>query len=115
MVYRKYERKGFATPSGKVELYSQRLKDFEALGGNPLPSFTEPPESPYSQPNLFKEYPLILTTGGRKPVYRHSEFRRLPWCRQMAQRQEVGIHPETALELRIEDGDEIIVESPEGR
>ena len=112
MVFHKYERKGFNTPSGKIELYSKRLKD---LGQDPLPFYTEPPESPYSQPKLAERYPFILTTGGRKPVYRHSEGRRIPWLRQMAMRQEVGIHPETAIELEIKEGDEIILESPRGQ
>jgi len=55
MVYRKYEKKGFNTPSGKVELYSKRLKD---LGEDPLPFYTEPPESPYSHPSWPKNIPL---------------------------------------------------------
>ncbi len=112
MVYRKHERKGFNTPSGKIELFSKRLGE---LGEDPLPSYTESPESPFSQPELAKEYPLILTTGGRKPVYRHSEGRRIPWLRQMALRQEVAIHPETASLFEIEDGDEIVLESPRGQ
>jgi anaerobic selenocysteine-containing dehydrogenase len=112
MVYRKHERKGFNTPSGKIELFSKRLGE---LGEDPLPSYTESPESPFSQPGLAKEYPLILTTGGRKPVYRHSEGRRIPWLRQMALRQEVAIHPETASLFEIEDGDEIVLKSPRGQ
>jgi anaerobic selenocysteine-containing dehydrogenase len=111
MVYRKYEKKGFNTPSGKIELSSKRLKD---LGGDPVPFYTESPESPHSQPQLAENYPLILTTGGRKPVYRHSEGRRIPWLRQMTLRQEVGIHPEKASELGIENGEEVILESPRG-
>ena len=93
MVYRKYERRGFNTPSEKVELYCKRLED---LGEDPLPNFTESPESPFSQPKMAEHYPLILTTGGRTPVYRHSEGRRIPWLNQTASRQEVAIHPETA-------------------
>lgn len=41
MVYRKYEKEGFKTPSGKVELYSRQLKD---LGFDPLPRYREPAE-----------------------------------------------------------------------
>ena len=36
--YRGYEKKGFNTPSGKVEIYSQQLKDW---GYDPLPSYRE--------------------------------------------------------------------------
>ncbi len=112
MVYRKYERRGFNTPSGKIELYSKRLQD---LGEDPLPFYTESPESPLSRPELAEKYPLILTTGGRKPVYRHSEGRHIPWLRQMALVQDVAIHPETAVAFKIEEGDEIILESPRGQ
>jgi len=56
----------FNTPSGKVELYSTKL---EKLGYDPLPYFAEPGESPYSTPELAREYPLILTTGYRQPFY----------------------------------------------
>ena len=37
--YRKYEREGFRTPTGKVELYSTLL---EKHGYDPLPGFKEP-------------------------------------------------------------------------
>ncbi|HXK53186.1 MAG TPA: molybdopterin-dependent oxidoreductase, partial [Hyphomicrobiales bacterium] len=39
--YRKYEEKGFKTPTGKIELYSTR---FEEMGYDPLPHYEEPPE-----------------------------------------------------------------------
>ena len=52
-----YWRKGggFPTPTGKLELFSTVL---EGLGYDPLPYFQEPGESPYSTPELYKEYPL---------------------------------------------------------
>ena len=55
---------GFATPSGKAELYSNVL---EELGYDPLPFYEEPPESPIRTPEVAKDYPLILTTGGKIP------------------------------------------------
>ena len=48
--------RGFATPTGRVELYSTIL---EKLGYNPLPHYEEPPETPISQPELAKKYPFI--------------------------------------------------------
>ena len=63
---------GFRTPTKKVELFSTTL---EKLGYDPLPCHVEPNESPYSTPDLFKEYPLILSTGGRLPYYFHSQSR----------------------------------------
>ncbi len=50
--YKSYEKKGFQTPSGKVELYSEELAK---LGHSPLPVFIENPESPESRPDLAQE------------------------------------------------------------
>jgi anaerobic selenocysteine-containing dehydrogenase len=109
--FRKYEANGFRTPSGKVQLYDERIKD---LGFDPLPGYREPTESPVSTPELAHEYPLIITTGGRVPVFRHSELRNIPTLRAIVPDLLVSIHPETAKGLRINDGDEIIIESPRG-
>ncbi len=62
MRYRKYEEQGFATPSGKFEL---RCSALESMGYDPLPYFVEPPESPYSTPDLFRSYPLIYHHRGQ--------------------------------------------------
>ncbi|MFC1906000.1 molybdopterin-dependent oxidoreductase [Chloroflexota bacterium] len=103
---------GFNTTSGKIELYSTTL---EQLGLDPLPVHKEPPESPVSAPDLAKDYPLVLTTGIRSPVYFHSQYRQLPWLREIHPEPIVRIHPETAEELDIGDGDWIYIESPRGR
>ncbi len=110
-VYKKYEKDGFGTPSGKIELYSQRLKD---LGFDPLPSYREPTESPYSTPELAVQYPLIITTGGRVPVFRHSDLRNIPLLREIVPELKMMINPKTANELGIRDGDQVVVESPRG-
>ncbi|MFC1981318.1 molybdopterin-dependent oxidoreductase [Chloroflexota bacterium] len=109
--HKKYEKKGFATPSGKIELYSQRLKD---LGFDPLPSYREPTESPFNAPELAMQYPLIITTGGRVPVFRHAELRNIPLLREIVPELEMMINPKTANELGIKNGDQVVVESPRG-
>jgi anaerobic selenocysteine-containing dehydrogenase len=109
--YRKYESDGFRTPSGKVHLYDERLA---ALGEDPLPSYREPSESPVSTPELAREYPLIITTGGRVPVFRHSELRNIPVLREIVPELMASINPETARALGINDGETVIVESPRG-
>jgi anaerobic selenocysteine-containing dehydrogenase len=112
MRYRKYEDKGFATPSGKVEL---RCSALESRAHDPLPNAVEPPESPYSTPELFKEYPLIITTGGRTQGFFHSEGRQIRYLRKLNPDPIVEIHPATAKELGIENGDWVWIESPRGR
>lgn len=110
--YKHYQKNGFATASGKVELYSKSL---EALDYDPLPQFHEPPESPLSRPELAKEYPFILITGGRHQPYYHSEYRQVKSMRKMHPEPIMQIHPETAKGLDIEDGDWVWIESPRGK
>jgi anaerobic selenocysteine-containing dehydrogenase len=110
--YRKYERKGFSTPTRKVELYSTT---FEEWGYDPLPQYREIPESPVSKPEMAKEYPYILTTGARCPVFFHSEHRMIPWLREIYPDPIVEIHPQTAEKHGIKEGDWVFIESPRGR
>ena len=110
--YRKYENVGFATPTGKVELYSTIL---EKLGYDPLPSYEESFENPLSTPELATGYPLMLITGGRfMPMY-HSEKRQVDSLRSMHPHPLVQIHPETAAQLDIDNGDWVWIETPRGR
>jgi thiosulfate reductase/polysulfide reductase chain A len=112
MKYKKYEEAGFATPSGRYELYSNVL---EEMGYDPLPHHTEPAESPVSTPELTKEYPLVLTTGGRIPSFFHSEFRQIQKLRRQCPDPIIEIHPDTAKGLDIRDEDWVWIESPRGR
>jgi len=107
--YKKYESKGFNTPTGKVELYSTF---FEKHGHDPLPTFVEPPESPVSTPELMEDYPLILFTGGRYIGYFHSEGRQISQLRKLVPDPEIEIHPHTAKTMAIKDGDWVWVETP---
>lgn len=109
--FRKYESDGFRTPSGKVQLYDEKLA---SLGFDPLPVYREASESPVSTPEIAKEYPLIITTGGRVPVFRHSELRNIGILREITPELFLSIHPDTAHNLGINDGDHVIVESPRG-
>jgi len=109
--YRKYEKDGFATPSGKVEIYSDQL---ESWGFDPLPVYREPPETPASDPELAAKYPLVLTT--RKSIYYlHSCGRQIDSLRQGHPEPAVLIHPDTAARGAIEDGDWVYLETARGR
>ncbi len=103
---------GFPTPTRKVELYSTKL---EKLGYDPLPQFREPGESPYSTPELAKEFPLVLSSGYRQPFYFLGQYRNIPWIRDLQKSPVTQINPETAKKLGIEDGDWVWIESPRGR
>jgi len=103
---------GFLTPTGKFEIWST-IK--EVTGLDPLPYYEEPPESPITTPYLLKEYPLILTTGGRTWGYFHSEGRQIPWLRCLHPDPIVEMHPSTAAKYGIKEGDWVWIESRRGR
>ena len=110
--YRKYEENGFATPTGKIELYSTRM---EEMGYDPLPYFEEPPESPYATPKTAEEFPYILITGARIPMFFQSEYRQMPTLRRGRPEPECEIHPQTAKDLGLSDGDWVSIETPRGK
>lgn len=110
MQYRKYLQKGFKTPTGKVELFST---GFKKLGYDPLPSYLEPPESPVSTPEMMQEYPLILITGGRMINYFNTEGRQIEKLRKLAPDPLLEIHPHTARDLIIANGDWVWLETPQ--
>ncbi|HEY31873.1 MAG TPA: molybdopterin-dependent oxidoreductase [Dehalococcoidia bacterium] len=103
---------GFQTPSGKVELYSVLREEW---GLEPVAHYEEPPFTPISQPELCKEYPLILSTGRRSPVYFHAEHRNIPWLREIDPDPVIEIHPKTAKSLNIANGEWVWVENWLGR
>jgi anaerobic selenocysteine-containing dehydrogenase len=110
--YFKYKERGFSTPTKKFELYSTLLENW---GYDPLPQYREPPESPQSTPDLFKQYPYILITGARSPGFFHTENRQIPWLRELHSDPVVEIHPETAEKEGIAEGDWVVIESVRGK
>jgi len=111
--YKRYEKSGrFLTPSGKVELSSTVCKK---LGLDPLPAYHEPYESYTSTPELAKEYPLIGIFGVRHIAYFHSANRDIPWLRELHPDPIIEIHPKTAEELGIKDGDWVWIETPRAK
>ncbi len=109
---RKYLKHGFPTPSGKFELSSSIL---EKLGYDPLPYYEEPAESPVSTPDVAKEYPLILNTGGRFMPQHHSEFRHYGMgMREQHPDPIVDLNTADARELGISEGDWVTIETRRG-
>ena len=102
---------GFYTYSGKIEIFSNSL---ESNGYDPLPIYREPLESILSTPEIARDYPLTLTTGSRQPMYLHSQHRNIPSLRKLLTEPFLEIHPETAKNCDVEDGDDVEVESRRG-
>lgn len=110
--YQKYKKSGFATNTGKIEFYSTVL---ENLGYDPLPKYVEPKETPVGSPELNAEYPYMLITGGRSREYYHSEWRQVDTVRRCHPDPLVEIHPDTAAQHGIKEGDWVYIETLRGR
>jgi thiosulfate reductase/polysulfide reductase chain A len=97
--------RGFATKSGKVELFNELLKE---MGADPLPE-------PKALPAKTEEFPLTLMSGARFQPYYASSFHQISKFR--------SIHPEpwaemslaTAKELGLEDRCPVWVETQKGK
>ena len=100
------------TPSRKIEIYSQTLSD---AGYDPMPEHREPTQSPLNAPELAEHYPLVLNTGARIQEYTHWQMRNIPGLRQTAPEPVAEIHPDTAREYGVSDGEGITVETTKGR
>lgn len=110
MEYFKYKKKGFDTPSKKVELYSER---YQILGYDPIPVFREPQESWSRSADLIKKYPLMGTT--RKPgEYVHTRYRNLSALQKLYPHPVVRINQDDAIVRGINDGDMVQVASAKG-
>jgi anaerobic selenocysteine-containing dehydrogenase len=102
--------RGFATPSRKVELYSQT---FLGHGYAPLPDFSEPPIGPVARSDLAARFPLILTSA-KSSLFLNTQHRALSSLRKRAPHPEVELHPAAAQARGIANGDWVSIESPEG-
>ncbi len=108
--YKSYLAKGFATPSGKVEIYCSRFAEW---GYDPLPVYHDLLESYPEELRLAGSYPLILTSA-KDPHYFHSACRNLPSLRRLSPDPVVLLHPKTAAELGLQEGDWACIETSRG-
>ncbi len=115
--YRKYETDyfrnggGFPTPTGRVEVFQST---FRLSGHDPFPFYVEPPEETPLNEELAREYPLILTSR-RTPEFFHSEHHQIPELRKRNPDPLVELHPDTAGELDVADGDWVWIETKQGK
>jgi anaerobic selenocysteine-containing dehydrogenase len=121
MEYEKYSRvfsarstrfsKAPYLPQGKVAIFNTT---FEEHGFEPLPVWKEPPESPTGTPRLAEKYPLVFSDFHTSKVYNAGWLRNVPLLREILPYPTLQIHPATAAERGISDGDWVVVESPHG-
>jgi anaerobic selenocysteine-containing dehydrogenase len=100
-----FSKEPFRTPTGRVELYANKL---ESVGLDPLPDYVAPPVGAGS------DYALTLQTGQREKTYHHSRFRDQAWARKVSPDPLVHIHPSTAPDHGLRDGEWALVEAAGG-
>jgi len=98
---------GFRTPTRKVEIYATR---FARAGYAPLPVYQEPAESPLSRREVAQTYPLVLT-GFRLVQFCDDQHRHSPRLRRQVPHPFLEIHPTTAADLSIQDGEWVVLET----
>ncbi|MBN2332815.1 MAG: molybdopterin-dependent oxidoreductase [Deltaproteobacteria bacterium] len=102
--FKRYEQKGFRTPTGKVEL---RLSIAEKFKLKPLPEFNGLPEE------VDADYPLLLTSS-KSRYFLHSSYRWIEKLRKLRPQPKVEIHPETAALHGVGEGDQVVIETRKG-
>ncbi len=120
MQYKKWEkgllrpdgRPGFATPTGRFEIASTILEEH---GYDPLPVYTEPLESPLSQPELARKFPLVFNSGARVTTDFRSQFHGIDGLAKERPEPTVMLNPADAQVRGIAHGDPVIVASPRGK
>ena len=103
--------RGFATPSRKVELWSETLQKH---GYAPLPGYEEPAMSHASQPELAARFSLVLTCA-KNTLFCNSQHRGVPALRKRQADPEMEVHPQTAAARGIANGNWVTIETPTGR
>jgi anaerobic selenocysteine-containing dehydrogenase len=102
--------RGFATPSRRVELFSEELAEH---GYPPLPGFEEPRTSPRSRPDLAERFPLVLTSA-KALWFCETQHRQVATLRERVPDPQVELHPDTAAARGIAAGDWVRIETPLG-
>jgi len=100
----------FLTPSGKCELYSERLAQ---MGLDPVPTFTPPYEFPERVPALAASYPLTLISS---PAHQflNTTFVNVDALRRAAREPECVLHPNDAERRGIPAGARVVVHNDRG-
>ena len=99
------------TPSGKIELYSERIAKYtEGYGLNPLPAFVDGYDSADDG-----EYPMCLLAGGRIPNAVHSRLHEVPWLKCLRPEPAADLNPADARAMGIAQGDDVYIVTRKGR
>jgi len=99
-------------PNGKIQLYN---KVFQDHGFSPLPSYKGEFDDKVMNEQEREGYPLLFTDEHSDYISHHSFMRDIPWLREIKKHPIVKIHPLSAQQFGIKDGDWVIIKSPHGQ
>jgi anaerobic selenocysteine-containing dehydrogenase len=105
--YHQYEKEGFKTSTGKVEIFSEKLKSF---GFDPLPVS----EDMLDFEKETDAFPLSLTTGGNLLPYLHWQFRYIPKLRKLNPDPVFEINPATADQYGLSQDEMVEIQTKDG-
>jgi anaerobic selenocysteine-containing dehydrogenase len=106
----KGDPRGFATPSRKVEFWSDTLQH---RGQEALPLFIEPRIGPVAAPAVAARFPLVLTCA-KPTLFCQTQHHALPSLRKRHPHPEVEIHSSAAAARGLVAGDWVSVETQAG-
>nr|WP_320012396.1 molybdopterin-dependent oxidoreductase [uncultured Desulfobulbus sp.] len=109
--YEKYRDQPFKTPSGKIELFSERL---HAAGFSGVPFADGLGPDPISFASQKGEYPVLGVSGSRDIRFTNSQYRTIPSLLNGGAGAVVDIHPDDAQAQGVAEGDRIGIETPKG-
>ncbi len=106
--YKTVEQGAINTPSKKVEIYSKRLKE---MGYSPVPTWEEATRSILDTSD---DYPLLLTNA-KEEAFVGSGYRNVTMLRKITPDPIVELHPSTARQHGLKEGEWIFIETRKGR
>lgn len=108
-----YLERGFETPTGKLELSSELIREIAARHGRadlaPLPVYQDSADG--ADP---ADYPLTLVAGSRLPNAIHSRLHEVPWARSLRSRPAADVNAEDAVALGLREGDAVYLSTAWG-
>ena len=101
-----YKSHDYRTPSGKIEIYSDRAAEF---GYSPMPYWKEVSDlNPLSD-----EYPLLMMNA-KEDVYMLTGYKHVASLRSMRPEPYAEMHPDTAQGMQLRDGQMVQIETGGG-
>nr|MDA8226090.1 hypothetical protein [Desulfitobacterium hafniense] len=90
----------------KINFFLKDLKE-------PVPKYVAPEKAPGNSPEAAKEHPLYLNTSKVASHY-HTQNAHFSWATEV-ETPYLEIHPKTAESIGIKDGDNVTVETKQGK